>query len=267
MLIFNIDDEPVLLDYSQEIIKKAASDAEVMSFRRASDALSAISKKNISPDVVFSDIEMPGISGLDFAVELKRLSPDSAVIFVTGHSEYAVLAYRIHAHGYILKPIDVGRVREELENISSYDEDNISKFQVKCFGNFGVFWKGEPLTFSRKQMRELFAFLIDRECRGCTAEEIISVLWEDESDIPAAKTRLRNLVFDLKNTFEKIGMGDILIRKSGFLSLRKDMIDCDYYRMLEGDMSAVNSYRGEYMTQYDWAEMTAGNLYFRNLKS
>ncbi len=70
MLIFNIDDEPVLLDYSQEIIKKAASDAEVMSFRRASDALSAISKKNISPDVVFSDIEMPGISGLDFAVEL-----------------------------------------------------------------------------------------------------------------------------------------------------------------------------------------------------
>ncbi len=103
MLIFNIDDEPVLLDYSQEIIKKAASDAEVMSFRRASDALSAISKKNISPDVVFSDIEMPGISGLDFAVELKRLSPDSAVIFVTGHSEYAVQAYRIHAHGYILK--------------------------------------------------------------------------------------------------------------------------------------------------------------------
>ena len=267
MLIFDIDDEPVLLDYSQKIIKKAVPDADIMSFRRASDALSLISEENINPDVVFSDIEMPGISGLDFAVELKKVSPDSAVIFVTGHSEYAVEAYRIHAHGYILKPIDVDRVREELENISGILQERVSKFQVRCFGNFGVFWKGEPLTFARKQTRELLAFLIDRECRGCTAEEIISVLWEDESDVSAAKTRLRNLVFDLKNTFEKIGMGDILIRKSGFISLRKDMIDCDYYRMLEGDMAAVNAYRGEYMTQYNWAEITAGNLYFRNLKS
>ena len=43
-----------------------------------------------------------------------------------------------------------------------------------------------------------------------------------------------------------------------------ERIDCDYYRMLAGDMDAVNRFRGEYMAQYSWAELTKGELYFRN---
>ena len=58
-------------------------------------------------------------------------------------------------------------------------------------------------------------------------------------------------------------MDDLLIREHRELAIRRDMVDCDYYRMLEGDMDALNSYRGEYMTEYSWAELTNANLYFR----
>ena len=267
MLIFALDDEPILLKQSESVIKQAAPDAEVMTFRRSADALEAISGQGLKPDVVFSDIEMPGINGLAFAATLKELSPDTVIIFVTAYSQYAVEAFRMHARGYVLKPLEVERVREELAALPQSGGSGAAdpkKLQVRCFGHFEVFWKGEPLIFARRQTKELFAILIDHEGKTCRAEEIISAMWEDEFDMAAAKTRLRNLVFDLKNTLAEIGMEDALIRRSGLMAIRRDMVDCDYYRMLDGDMEAVNSYRGEYMTQYSWAEVTAGALYFRN---
>ena len=66
----------------------------------------------------------------------------------------------------------------------------------------------------------------------------------------------------MKNTLNAIGMGDVLIRKGTSIALRTDLLDCDYLRMLQGDMEAVNSYRGEYMEQYSWAELTKGSLAF-----
>lgn len=267
MLIFTLDDEALLLKQSESVIKEAAPDAEVMAFRRSADALAAISEQGVKPDVVFSDIEMPGLNGLAFAAKLKELSPDTVIVFVTAYSQYALEAFRVHARGYVLKPLDADRVREELASLPSAISGGgakpaVNKLQVRCFGHFEVFWKGEPLIFARRQTKELFAFLIDNEGRTCRAEEIVSALWEEEYDIGAAKTRLRNLVFDLKNTLAEIGMEDALIRRSGLIAIKRDMVDCDYYRMLDGDMDAVNSYRGEYMTQYSWAEVTAGSLYF-----
>ena len=75
--------------------------------------------------------------------------------------------------------------------------------------------------------------------------------------------RIRVLINDLKKTLQSIGMEQVLIREHRELAIRKDLIDCDYYRMLEGDMDAVNSYRGEYMLEYSWAEITNADLRFR----
>ena len=62
---------------------------------------------------------------------------------------------------------------------------------------------------------------------------------------------------------EQIGMENILLRRSGQLAIQRDMVDCDYYRMLDGDMRATNAYHGAYMSQYSWAEITTGRLFFR----
>lgn len=215
------------------------------------------------PDVVFSDIEMPGINGLEFAVRLKAISPQTKIIFVNAYSEYALEAFRIHANGYILKPMNAMRVLEEIgETGESSETENEELLRVQCFGNFEVFWQGKPLLFARKQTRELFAYLVDRKGALCTSEEIAAAIWEDEGNLRNIKTQIRVLISDLRKTLANIGQEEVIIRQRGLVAIRKEKLDCDYYRMIEGDMDAVNAFNGEYMIQYSWAEITAGQLAF-----
>ncbi len=120
------------------------------------------------------------------------------------------------------------------------------------------------MRFERRQTKELFAFLIDRRGASCTAEDIGAALWGDGGGAKNTKQRIRNLINDLKTTLKTIGMGDVLLRQGSRIAIRPDCVNCDYYRMLAGDMDAVNCFRGEYMTDYSWAELTAGTLFFRN---
>ena len=263
MEIIAIDDEPLLLRAAERAIREAVPDAEIVTFQRASEALREIEDKGIRPDAVFTDIEMPGMNGLEFAVKLKDISRKTRIIFTTGYTEYAVEAFKVHAHGYVMKPLTAERVREELEQDAEPHAAEKDKIEVRCFGYFEVFWKGEPLKFARSKTKELLAFLIDREGAMCTSEEIAASLWEDESDIKKSKDRIRHLVQDLNRTLRGIGMENAVIRRSGLLGIRRELLDCDYYRMLNGDVDALNSYYGDYMNQYSWAEITHGRLELR----
>ena len=266
MLIFAIDDEPKMLRRLHKTIAEAAPEAEIRDYLLGAEAMRSIRADGLRPDVVFSDIEMPGLSGLELAVQLKKAVPDAKLVFVTGY-DYAMEAYRLHVNGYIAKPVEAERIREELTYAFPPPPPQMEpdKLSVQCFGSFEVFWNGQPLAFHRKQSKELMAYLVDRRGASCTAEEIIAVIWGDEADMKSAKQRLRNLVNDLKTTLKGIGFGDVLIRQGSSLAVRKNRLDCDYFRMLAGDMDAVNAFRGEYMEQYSWAELTKGILHFHQL--
>lgn len=262
MLIFAIDDEQAPLEKLHRAAAEAAPNAEIRDFRHGEDVLAAM-EGGLRPDVTFSDIRMPGMDGLHLAVRIREIMPEARIVFVTAHSEYALEAYRRHINGYLLKPVDAAAVREELDHLPLPGHAEQDTLQVRCFGCFEVFWQGSPVPFERRQTKELFAFLVDREGAFSTAEEAISVLWEGETDLKAAKHRLRNLILDMRSTLQGLGMEEVILRRSGRIAVRKEMLDCDYYRMLRGEMSAFNAYRGEYMEQYDWAELTRARLYFR----
>lgn len=262
MLIIAVDNDPTMLRDAEQAIRKAEPEAELMCFGLADDALEAIRAQALSPDIVFSDIEMPGINGLEFAVALRTVSPDTRIVFVTTLSEYALDAFQVRAQGYVLKPLTPELVRAELEALPSAPQRE--RLRVQCFGFFEVFWKGEPLIFSRRQTKELFAYLVNRKGASCTAEEVISALWGDTEDLKNAKHRVRNFISDLKETLKGIGMEDVLIRRGQNIAIRPELLDCDYYHMLDIDMEAIKAYRGEYMTNYSWAEPMAGALHFRD---
>lgn len=266
MLIFIIDDEPIVLKASEQVVRRAVPDADVEAFESGEDALEYMKNTNEYPDTVFCDIEMPGINGLEFAVRLKELSPETRIVFVTAYSEYALDAFRVHANGYILKPINAMRVREEINEstVQWTHENKTDILRVQCFGNFEVFWKGKPLLFARRQTKELLAYLIDRKGASCTSGEISAALWENSSNLKNVNTQLRILISDLRHTLANIGMEELVIRRRGEVAIMTDTdkLDCDYYRMLKGDMDAVNAFHGEYMAQYSWAELTAGQLEF-----
>jgi two-component system LytT family response regulator len=80
--------------------------------RGAEDAIALIG--NLSPDLIFLDIEMPGMSGFEM---LERLEDVPRVIFTTGYDQYAIKAFEVNALDYLLKPIASERLAAALERI------------------------------------------------------------------------------------------------------------------------------------------------------
>ena len=261
MRIFAIDDERAMLDELHEAIAAAEPDAEVFDFMRAKSAIEAI-EDGCVPDAVFSDIELPGMNGLALASSLKTVAPDAKIVFVTAYPSYAVEAFRLHVDGFVVKPVEAARVREELDALFGPEQTaRQEKLRVRCFGSFDVFFGDSPLVFSRMQAKELFAFLVDRVGGTCTWQEIAAALWENRR-VKDPQSYLRVLTNDLRETLASVGMEDVLVREHGQWAVRTDLIDCDYYRMLAGDTDAMAAFQGEYMRQYSWAEVTTAKLHF-----
>lgn len=89
-----------------ELIGEAADGGEAV--RRCVD---------LKPDVVFIDVEMPGITGVEASKQIRALLPDCALVFVTAHSEYMQDAFEFYAFDYLVKPFKTDRVRQTLRRI------------------------------------------------------------------------------------------------------------------------------------------------------
>ncbi len=263
MLIFAVDDEQRALASLRNAITEAMPGAEIMGFTRSADVLDAVCEQKMRPDIVFSDIRMPGASGIELAVSIKNVSPETRIIFVTGYSDYTMDAFKVHANGYLVKPVSPEDIRVEIYHLHIKPEKSTDRLRVQCFGKFEVFWEDAPLRFERMKTKELLAYLVDQNGVECTTDEIAAVIWEDEEDLKKAKHRLRNLVNDLRAALRRIGQEDVIIKSGHKLMINRGAIDCDYYKMLDGDVDALNLYHGLYMTQFPWAQFTEGKLYFR----
>ena len=101
MLIYAIDDEPAMLAELYDAIAAAEPNAEIMDFETAPEVLAALDGADKTPDVVFSDIRLPGMDGLSLAVQIKNRVPRAKLIFVTGYAQYAMEAYKRHVNGYV----------------------------------------------------------------------------------------------------------------------------------------------------------------------
>jgi two-component SAPR family response regulator len=90
---------------------------------------------------------------------------------------------------------------------------------------------------------------------------MLSVLWEDESK-KSHISYLKNIRSDLLSTLAELDCDDIILRVRGGLAIVPDKVDCDYFNYLKGSAKddIVSTYRGEYMSQYSWAEYTHGRL-------
>jgi two-component system response regulator LytT len=73
--------------------------------------------RNLEPDVVFLDVEMPGLSGVEAAPLVRERADPPAVVFVTAHERYAVDAFAVEAFDYLLKPVDPDRLARVVERL------------------------------------------------------------------------------------------------------------------------------------------------------
>ena len=109
-----VDDEPLARE-NLRVLLEDESDIEIVGeCANAVEALGAVHK--LRPDVLFLDIQMPRISGLEM---VGMLDPDQRpyVVFLTAFDEYAVKAFEEHAFDYLLKPIEAPRLAKTLQRL------------------------------------------------------------------------------------------------------------------------------------------------------
>lgn len=258
MRIMTVDNEKPALEGLTRTISKAVPEAQTVSFRDPEEALAYGKKEKV--DIAFLDINMHPVNGVELAKQLKQINPNINIIFTTGYSEYTADAMKMHASGYIMKPVTMEKVKKELEDLRyPLEETKKPKLYAQTFGNFEVFANGEPIHFAYTKTRELLAYLIDRKGALCTNGEIMAILWEDDAS-ERHTSYLKNLRKDLGTTLESLGCADVLIRRRGMIGIVPSEIGCDYYDYLAGKPEARMSYTGEYMAQYSWSEFTNSEL-------
>lgn len=251
MKIIIVDDERIVLSAEVAAIKRVLPNDEIYSFQKASEAIDFAEKNRI--DIAFLDINIKGITGLNLAEKLQSYNSKVNIIFCTGYSEYSLEAHDLYCSAYLMKPITDEKLKKALENLRYPITKKIECLKVQCFGNFEVYKDGVPVKFKHKKTKELFAYLIDRRGATASTKEMMTVLYEDNDK----ESYIRNLRADLKNTFDGLELGDVLIRSGGDVGVNTEKIKCDYYDYLDGYKGL---FRGEYMSQYSFAEETLGWL-------
>ena len=252
-----VDDEVYMLETLQEAVCASPDIAQVNVFSSCTAALAYAAENPV--DVAFLDINMRGIGGFGLAEKLMLLQPNCKIIFCTGYEEYAVAAFQLHVSGYLMKPITAEAVQREINHIKGGKAAE-KLLTIKCFGNFEVLHTGKSLPFKRKKAKELLAVLVDRTGAGMTAKQICAVLFPDDTDDGKNSAYFRQLTLDLKTTLKTVGAEDVLCHETPYYRINTDCVNCDYFSYLD---TGKPNFRGEYMTQYSWAESTCAMLQFK----
>ena len=257
MIAIAVDDEALMLGALVAAIEASPDITEVVSFSDCEEALAFV--KEHPADIAFLDINMRGMGGLALAEKITSYCNNCRIVFCTGYEEYAIPAFKLHASGYLMKPIAAEDVQSEIDNIKGVRRKE-KLLRVSCFGNFEVYVKEEKLVFKRLKTKELFAFLIDRNGAGMTAKQICAALFPDDADDGKNSAYLRQLFMDLKNTLKAVGAEAVLCHETPCYRVDTSLIKCDYISYLE---TGKPEFHGEYMTQYSWAEETCAMLQFK----
>ncbi|KRF27038.1 LytR family transcriptional regulator [Phycicoccus sp. Soil803] len=110
-----VDDEAPALEELSWLLRQDERIAEVVTASSGADALRSLDSGDI--DVVFSDISMPGLDGMELARVIARFVERPQVVFVTAHDQHAVDAFAVDATDYVMKPVRKDRLAEAVRRV------------------------------------------------------------------------------------------------------------------------------------------------------
>ncbi|HAL73543.1 MAG TPA: hypothetical protein DCM45_00450 [Clostridiales bacterium] len=231
-----IDDEKKALDRFERVMLDEPRLYLAGRFTNVEDALFFVEQVKI--DVAFVDIDMPGIDGLELAERLLSIRPRLEIIFVTAYDQYALAAFRLHAAGYLLKPIGLQELREQVDVLVRRRGDLANTEQtvplvVNCFGGFRCYPDGDEdrlIQWRTGKTEELFALLINNLGAPLPREIIVDTLWP-ETDPEKAANRFRVTCTYLRNTLAAGGYPDMLLRERDSYRLDLQRLRCDLIQL------------------------------------
>lgn len=179
-----VDDEPLAREEMQSLIEEVSQIKILGKFPNAVQAGEFL--KETAVDIVFLDIEMPSVNGLEFA---KLIPENTLIIFTTAYSQYAFKSYELDAVDYLLKPIDTARLEKAIHKAITYKSllaENFPKNTFEGNSNDFLFIKSE------------------RRFRKIKTEEILFIEGLKDYVIIHTKTQKHITAMNLKTIHQKL---------------------------------------------------------------
>lgn len=262
-----VDDEPMALEVLKHMLSPYKEIEILATYSNRTDLLKDL--KNIKPEIIFLDIEMGQVNGLELAEIVMGKLENVEIIFVTAYSQYAVDAFEINAIDYLLKPVQEKRLEKAIKRLKERNRakeiynENVKGLKVYSFGGFQVLdGKGEILNWRTKKAKELFAYLWTRMERTSSKDLIIEAIFPDR-ELDKASTLLHTTVYQLRKALDKLGYSNAIIySEEGYrldLAIESDLKDLEIIieeaRYNEDDIRGVlEIYKGDFLEEgYHWA--------------
>lgn len=270
MKVWLIDDEQPCLDELAWLLKQYP-DLEITGIDTDPGKTLALVTER-PPDVVFLDIDMPKIDGLELALRIQELCPGLMVIFVTAHAQYALDAFKAHPLDFLLKPVRQARLDECVSHLRKHYEllhpesANRHKLSLCCFGTFELACEIE-VKWGTRRVRELLIYLISKNGFPTAKSELLRALFGGHDD----KNTVHNLymtIYRLRSLLDHIDPERRLIRMTEDNALIIAPGVCDFTDFMhfavkntvvteENIVEAariLNLYRGRYLEKesFEW---------------
>ena len=215
-----VEDEQPSLDLMKIIIARNENLKVIGEYTNSREALKNIPL--LHPDVVFLDVEMPDMTGIQLAEKILAQDESIRIIFVTAYQHYAIEAFRVNAVDYILKPItedELNRVTAKLLKIPvsvNKSQINVQPYQIYCLGRFTVYGNltGREIKWPTTKTEELFAYFL--YCNGKTIDKwkLCETLWPEWS-VEKAEHNLHNTIYRLRTALKEVGIDNPICHRQG----------------------------------------------------
>ncbi|MGL5346262.1 MAG: LytR/AlgR family response regulator transcription factor [Peptostreptococcaceae bacterium] len=171
------DDNNLHLNELYQILNSISKDknisVEILKFNSGEDLINFNKKRNNYFDIIFLDVLMNGINGIDTAKYLNLMSPDSYIVFVTVSKEYALDSYDVNAYSYILKPFNYIKLETIFLNLINNIINN-KKNIIYVKNNQDIYSLNlNNIIYFESSLRKLTAYSLNNEI---TFYEKLSVL-------------------------------------------------------------------------------------------
>lgn len=231
---FIVDDEAPAIAMLRHLLQPYAQIEIGGAFTDPRKALAAALRDE--PHLIFLDIDMPQLKGIEAAIQLQEKLPGLTIIFVTAYRDYALDAFKSYPLDYILKPVDEARFRQTMDRVFEKLSDGHSilaapgQVKIRCFGRFEITVgpaETRPLKLGRGRMREVLAYLLHNFNRSISRRELLGQFF---NGVENSKTvnHLHVLISRLRSLLESAGISREQITIGNTFAVSAAPGVCDY---------------------------------------
>jgi len=234
-----VDDEALTTEYICRLLRNAG--VEVQGYTNPYEAIENVNIQK--PDVLFLDIEMPEMNGLELAERVYASGYECEIVFITAYSQYAIDAFEVNALDYLLKPIMSEALNRSIErvkkrrSVASYSKVSSTnkKIIISLFGNMSLYVGEEkkPIRWMTAKSAEIFAFmLLQKDEKEVSKWKLMEAIWP-QKDKEKADINIRSTISRLNKTLRENAIEISLIStgKGYTLHIKETDIEIDAFNL------------------------------------